>query len=89
MSPVIRIHAEPTPQAVRLVVEDNGIGIDSAHLDRIFRVFERLHDTKKYPGTGIGLVIVRKGVERMGGKVGVQSTPGVGSKFWFELPPAE
>ncbi len=73
---------------LRLFVRDNGIGIDPAYQDRIFRVFERLHDTRKYPGTGIGLVIVRKGVERMGGRTGMQSTPGVGSTFWFELPMA-
>jgi PAS domain S-box-containing protein len=72
----------------RIVVEDNGIGIQSQYLDRIYRIFERLHAGSKYPGTGIGLAIVQKGVERMGGKTGVQSEPGKGSKFWIELPKA-
>jgi signal transduction histidine kinase len=67
-------------------VEDNGIGIDPTHQERVFGVFERLHQNDAYPGTGIGLAIVRKAVERMGGRVGVRSTPGEGSRFWIELP---
>ncbi|MBL6080667.1 hypothetical protein JMJ56_21860 [Belnapia sp. T18] len=51
-----------------------------------FRVFERLHGQKAYPGTGIGLAIVKKGIEPLGGTVGVVSEPGRGSRFWFELP---
>jgi PAS domain S-box-containing protein len=70
---------------IRLWVEDNGIGIDPKHQTRIFGVFERLHGIETYPGTGIGLAIVRKGVERMGGRVGVESQPGQGSRFWIEL----
>ena len=83
--PVVRVSAERVNGTVRLWVEDNGIGIDPAHHDRIFGVFERLHRTEEYPGTGIGLAIVRKGVERMGGHAGVQSAPGKGSRFWIEL----
>ncbi|HWI58433.1 MAG TPA: ATP-binding protein, partial [Bacillota bacterium] len=86
--PRIVLRAERRGQSVRLFVEDNGIGIAPAYLDRLFRVFERLHDASKYPGTGIGLVIVRRGVERMGGRVGVESVPEKGSKFWLELPAA-
>jgi signal transduction histidine kinase len=71
---------------VRLWVEDNGIGIAPEHRQRIFKVFERLHGEESYPGTGIGLAIVKKGVERMGGRVGVESDPGHGSRFWIELP---
>jgi signal transduction histidine kinase len=67
-------------------VEDKGIGIDVQNQKRIFYVFERLHGSEIYPGTGIGLAIVRKGVERMGGQAGVESQLGQGSRFWIELP---
>jgi PAS domain S-box-containing protein len=70
---------------VRLWVEDNGIGIAPEHQQRIFNVFERLHGEESYPGSGIGLAIVRKGVERMGGQVGVESLVDLGSHFWIEL----
>ena len=73
----------------RLWVEDDGIGIDAADHDRVFGVFERLHQSEHYPGTGIGLAIVRKSIERMGGRAGVISTPGAGSRFWIELQTAE
>ena len=71
---------------VRLWVEDNGIGIAREHCERIFGLFERLHTSEAYPGTGIGLALVRKGAERMGGKAGVESAPERGSRFWVELP---
>jgi signal transduction histidine kinase len=74
---------------VRLWVEDNGIGIDSEQHERVFQMFERLHGIEAYPGTGVGLAIVRKGVIRMGGCAGVESGLGQGSKFWIELPQAE
>jgi signal transduction histidine kinase len=67
---------------------DNGIGIQPNARDRIFQMFERLHGPQQYEGTGIGLAIVRKGVERMGGRTGVDSTPGEGSCFWIELAQA-
>jgi signal transduction histidine kinase len=86
--PRLRIHAEPAGDLVRLWVEDDGIGIEGAHLARIFRIFERLHGVESYPGTGIGLAIVRKGMQRMGGDAGVESEPGRGSRFWVELPRA-
>ncbi len=70
----------------RLWVEDNGIGIAPKYQGQVFRVFERLHGVESYPGTGIGLAIVHKGIERMGGRVGVESQPGQGSRFWLELP---
>jgi len=75
--------------AVRLLVEDNGLGIAPEHLERIFGAFERLHARHAYPGTGLGLAIVRKGAERMGGRVGVESEPGKGSRFWVELKRVE
>jgi signal transduction histidine kinase len=87
-APVLDVRAEARNGVVRLWVEDNGIGIQQEHQERIFGVFERLHGSEEYPGTGIGLAIVRKGVERMGGKVGVESSPGAGSRFWIELPTA-
>ena len=87
--PVIEIATDRRNGMVRVWVIDNGIGIASEHRDRIFRVFERLHSTEEYPGTGIGLAIVRKAIERMGGKVGVDSTPGQGSRFWIELQPVD
>lgn len=73
---------------VRVCVEDNGIGIAQEHQQKVFGVFQRLHTTESYPGTGIGLAIVKKAVERMGGQVGLESTPNVGSRFWVELPEA-
>lgn len=85
-TPRIRVRTEKRENAVRIWVEDNGIGIADEHQDRIFNLFERLHTTQEYPGTGIGLALVRKGVERMGGRVGVQSKIGNGSQFWLELP---
>jgi signal transduction histidine kinase len=73
---------------VRLWIVDNGIGIAPEYHDRIFRMFERLHAAGSYPGTGIGLAIVRKAVERMGGRVGVESAIDAGSRFWVDLPAA-
>ncbi|RME65632.1 MAG: GAF domain-containing protein, partial [Caldilineae bacterium] len=84
--PQVRIWAETTKDKVRLWVEDQGIGIEPAHRERIFRIFERLHGIESYPGTGVGLAIVKRAVERLGGRVGVESTPGAGSRFWVELP---
>lgn len=85
-APEVKVRAEPRNGQVRLWVEDNGIGIRPEHQQRIFNVFERLHGNEQYPGTGIGLAIVKKGMERMGGKVGVESVVESGSSFWIELP---
>lgn len=85
VKPLINVRAEETDTRVRLWVEDAGIGIAPEYHDRIFRIFERLQGVEKYPGTGIGLAIVKKGLERMGGQVGVDSAPGRGSKFWIDL----
>jgi signal transduction histidine kinase len=82
--PLVLLRAEERAESIRVWVEDNGVGIAPAHQDQIFRLFTRLHG-EKYQGTGIGLAIVQKGVERMGGRVGVESAPGQGSRFWFEL----
>lgn len=85
VTPEIRLRTEPSgADKVKIILQDNGIGIQPQHCDRVFRVFERL-DGDRFPGTGIGLSIVRKGVERMGGTVGVESEVGRGSSFWIEL----
>jgi signal transduction histidine kinase/CHASE3 domain sensor protein len=73
---------------IRLWIVDNGIGIAPEHQERVFRVFERLHSAERYPGTGIGLAIVRKGLDRMGGQAGMKSQLGQGSRFWIALPKA-
>src|SRR5215211_869108 len=73
---------------VRLWVEDNGIGMDHATREKIFGLFERARDAKQYPGTGIGLAILAKAIQRMGGRFGVESGLGEGSRFWIDLPPA-
>jgi PAS domain S-box-containing protein len=85
VKPHIRLWSEPRDGRRRLWVEDNGIGIDPQYHGTIFRVFHRLHGIESYPGTGIGLAIVRRGVERMGGRVGVESSAGAGARFWIEL----
>lgn len=83
--PQVHIRAEERGKQVRLWVEDNGIGIPPEHHERIFRLFERLHGIEAYPGTGIGLAVVQKAVERMRGRVGVESEEEKGSRFWIEL----
>lgn len=84
--PQVRVRSEEHTAWVRLWVQDNGIGIAPQYQERIFGIFERLHDIETYPGTGIGLAIVRKGIERIGGRVGVESASDQGSAFWVELP---
>lgn len=88
VKPVVRIRSECIDGKARLWFEDNGIGVDAAGQRRLFQMFQRMH-SEGYPGTGIGLAIVRKAVERMGGEAGVESEPGKGSRFWLELPAAE
>ncbi|HWI57170.1 MAG TPA: PAS domain-containing sensor histidine kinase, partial [Bacillota bacterium] len=86
--PQVQVRAEPREGCWRVWVEDNGIGICPEDQERIFEMFQRL-DQGNYEGTGIGLAIVRKTVERMGGRLGVESEPGKGSRFWVELKRVE
>lgn len=84
-APRIDVTVEHRGENVRLTIADNGIGIPSAYHRRIFGVFERLNNAREYPGTGVGLAIVQKAMERIGGTFGVESGSGEGSRFWIEL----
>jgi len=86
-TPRVCVRAEMANGFVRLWFEDNGIGIPTEMQSRVFLMFQRA--SKAFEGTGIGLALVRKVTERMGGRVGVQSEPGQGSRFWVELQAAE
>ncbi|MBI5615664.1 MAG: PAS domain S-box protein [Gammaproteobacteria bacterium] len=83
--PRIDITAVEDSGRVRLAVRDNGIGFDMKYQDRIFELFQRLQRSEDYPGTGIGLALVRKAVERMGGRIWAESAPGAGATFYVEL----
>jgi signal transduction histidine kinase len=85
VKPWVRVWAESREDRVRVWVEDRGIGIPPDAQERVFGIFHRLHSDAEYPGTGIGLALVRKVVQRMGGTVGLESEPGRGTKFWVEL----
>lgn len=84
--PQIRVRAARQGDRWELAVEDNGIGIKSEYAERIFKPFQRLHGRGEYEGTGIGLAICKKAVERHGGEIWVESEPGAGARFKFTLP---
>lgn len=85
-TPQIRITCKDAGHEWMITVKDNGIGIAPEHYQRIFDVFQRLHTQKTIPGTGIGLAICRRVVERHGGKIWLESAPGNGSSFYFTVP---
>jgi light-regulated signal transduction histidine kinase (bacteriophytochrome) len=86
-APVVRLRGRERPDgACELVVEDNGVGFDMKYASRIFHPFQRLHSVKDYPGTGMGLAICQKIVERHGGTISAESAPGRGSAFKVLLP---
>lgn len=84
-APVVRLRAERRGEFVRLWIIDNGIGIHERHHGKIFQLFERGPEAGGYPGTGLGLALVRKAVSRMGGRCGLESAPGAGSRFWIDF----
>lgn len=85
-APSIEITATEGESSIIMSIRDNGIGFDLKYHDRIFEIFQRLHRIEDYPGTGIGLALVRKAVQRMGGRVWATSEPGAGAAFYIELP---
>lgn len=84
----VLVSASLNGPTVQVNIQDSGIGIEPQYLDRIFKVFERLHGADEFPGTGIGLAIVKRGLERMSGDITVQSARGIGSTFTITLPAA-
>ena len=87
-APRIRIAAEKSNGKYVFQVEDNGIGIDNQYSDRIFQMFQRLHERGRYEGNGIGLAIAKKIVERHGGHIWFESKPDKGTTFFFTIPSA-
>jgi light-regulated signal transduction histidine kinase (bacteriophytochrome) len=85
-SPRIHVAAELLDQEWVLSVADNGIGIEPQFKEQIFGMFKRLHSTAEYPGTGMGLAICRRIVDRIGGRIWVESEPGKGATFFFTVP---
>jgi light-regulated signal transduction histidine kinase (bacteriophytochrome) len=88
-APRVSVEAERRADVWVFSVKDNGIGIPAEQFERIFRIFQRLHSQAEYPGTGIGLAICKRIIERHGGRIWVDSRPGEGTTFHFTLPDRE
>ena len=84
--PYVHLSAQDLGAEWRFAVQDNGIGIEAKYAERIFIIFQRLHTRQEYPGTGIGLAVCKRIVERHGGKIWFESEPGQGTTFYFTLP---
>lgn len=87
-SPIVEIGGELFGDRFRLWVKDNGVGFDMKYHDKIFGMFQRLHTYTEYPGSGVGLALVKRAVDRLGGKVWAESEPGQGATFFLELQAA-
>ena len=82
---LVRVRGETHGGRARIWISDNGIGLDPKNHERVFQMFERVNSARDYDGTGIGLAIVKRAIERMGGQIGLESELGKGARFWFEL----
>lgn len=87
--PEVRLSAERRPDEWLFTVTDNGVGFDAKYAERVFVIFKRLHSRDEYPGTGIGLAICKKIVERHGGRIWAESEIGRGTRIFFTLPQSE